>query len=145
MTNDGGASSAAFSDGAIVVLVVEDDPLVRMLAADHLRDYGFVVIAAENADEAIKVLSADTGVHFVFTDVAMPGRMDGLGLADWLRENRPQLPFAVASGNVSADEAQQRLRPGEAFFLKPYEFEHLASHIARSIVPMLAAAHQSPR
>src|SRR5688500_18329174 len=110
MANDGGTSALnGASGGNIVVLVVEDDPLVRMLAADHLRDYGFVVVPAEHAAEALEILSSDTPIHFVFTDVVMPGALDGLGLADWLRANRPRLPFAVASGNVTADEAQRRL------------------------------------
>ena len=115
-----------------------------MLTADNLRDYGFVVIGAENADEALKMLSTDTDVHFVFTAVAMPGAMDGLALADWLRVNRPALPFAVASGAVTAVEAQQRLRPGEAFFMKPYEFDRLAAHIARSVMAMPMPV-QTPR
>ena len=138
--DDGSAAPHGAAGGNIVVLVVEDDPLVRMLAADHLRDYGFIVVPAEHAAEALEILASDTPIHFVFTDVAMPGALDGLGLADWLRANRPQLPFAVASGNVTADEAKRRLGPGEAFFLKPYEFDMLATHIARSVSTV-----QSPR
>jgi CheY-like chemotaxis protein len=144
MAQDGGTSApGGGSGGNIVVLVVEDDPLVRMLAADHLRDYGFVVVPAENAAEALEVLSSATPIHFVFTDVVMPGAMDGLALADWLRANRPRMPFAVASGNVTAEEAQRRLGPGEAFFMKPYEFDLLAAHIARSVWTM--PTPQSPR
>jgi CheY-like chemotaxis protein len=72
------------------ILVVEDDILVRMPIAQYLRDCGYKVIEASNSDEAMEVLvHKETVVHIVFSDIEMPGAVDGFGLSKWVRENRP--------------------------------------------------------
>src|SRR5579872_4153850 len=68
-----------------VVLVVEDDAIIRMGALDLIQRAGFVAIEAVNADEAIKILQAGSDVHLVFTDVEMPGTMDGFKLSHYIR------------------------------------------------------------
>ena len=74
------------------ILVVEDDVLVRMPIAQYLRDCGYKVIEASDADEAMQVLQhQETMVHVVFSDIEMPGAVDGFGLAKWVRERRPGL------------------------------------------------------
>ncbi len=81
------------------VLVVEDELLVRLIVAKSLRREGWLVIEASTADEALAILTAcEKPVDLVFTDVQMPGSTDGLGLARWIRENRPELPVLVTSG-----------------------------------------------
>jgi CheY-like chemotaxis protein len=84
------------------VLVVEDEVLVRLAIAEYLRDCGYRVIEASSADEAILVLQQpELTIDVVFTDIEMPGPMDGFGLAQWTRTNRPR---ARASGDQRAFE-----------------------------------------
>ena len=105
------------------VLVVEDEVLVRLVIADHLRDAGFVVIEATSGEEARSILDAGVVVDLVFTDVRMPGSMDGLDLLGFIQENRPSLPVLVTSGHLERDLAYAR---GAARFLpKPYTLEVL--------------------
>ncbi len=73
-------------DLAPVVLVVEDEAIIRMLLIDELEDAGFVVMEAEGADAAVVILSNGATIGVVVTDVRMPGSMDGLGLAAWMRD-----------------------------------------------------------
>jgi CheY-like chemotaxis protein len=82
-----------------VVLVVEDEPLVRMDMADCLTDEGFEVIEASDADEAIKALEADGRIRLLFTDVDMPGTMDGLKLARFVADRWPPVRIIVTSGH----------------------------------------------
>ena len=74
-----------------VVLVVEDEPLLRMAATCLVEDAGFEAIEASNADEAILILEARTDIHIVFTDIDMPGSMDGLKLAEAVRGRWPPI------------------------------------------------------
>ena len=79
------------------ILVVEDEVLVRMPIAQYLRDCGYKVIEASNADEAMQVLlHQETPVDVVFSDIEMPGTVDGFGLANWIREHRPGLNVLLA-------------------------------------------------
>ena len=84
-----------------VVLVVEDDVLIRMPIAQYLRDCGYRVIEAANGDEAMAVLRhEETNVDVVFSDIEMPGSVDGFELAKWIREHRPDVDVMLA-GTVS--------------------------------------------
>jgi CheY-like chemotaxis protein len=74
-----------------IVLVVEDDFLLRMDAVDIVRNAGFEAVQAANADEAIAIIEADPNIHVVFTDVQMPGTMDGLKLARFIRDRWPPI------------------------------------------------------
>jgi CheY-like chemotaxis protein len=95
------------------ILVVEDEVLVRLWVTDELRANGFTVLEAANGDEALQVLNSPVEVDLVFTDIRMPGRLDGVALAQWLREERPGLKVIIASSNLAAPSA-------DAFVLKPY-------------------------
>jgi len=101
------------------VLVVEDDVLERGPLAEYLRDAEFRVIEAANAREAIEVLSSDTTVDIVFSDIRMPGGMDGLGLARWIAERMPDLPVLLTSGDHNV-QAQHGLPHGRHYIGKPY-------------------------
>lgn len=83
---------------ANVVLVVEDESLIRMLLADAFEDAGFVVIEADGADEAISIFATRQDIQAVVTDLRMPGTMDGLGLAEWMCEHAPSVPIVITSG-----------------------------------------------
>ena len=110
------------------VLVVEDEILVRLTIADHLRGAGYTVFAAANAAEAIAVFASGEPVDIVFTDVQMPGAMDGLMLARWVHEHHPGIHVLVASGKGDA-AVSSSLIPDDAFFSKPYPLEAVATRI----------------
>ena len=111
-----------------VVLVVEDEPLVRMTAADELEEAGFQVLEATNADEALKVLEARSDeVQVLFTDVHMPGSMDGMALAEQVSQRWPHVLLLISSGYARphSDEI-----PDHGHFVpKPYIGATLVRHI----------------
>ena len=88
------------------VLIVEDDVLIRVLLADELRDAGLRVIEAANADEALSIFEAGAQVDLLFTDVQMPGSMDGVELARRIKTIHPALPIILTSGNAGASAAR---------------------------------------
>ena len=121
------------------VLLVEDEVLVRMPIAQYLRDCGYKVIEAVNADEAITVLlHKETVVDIVFSDIEMPGAIDGFGLAKWIREHRPGLNVLLA-GTVprAVENAQQLCEQGSV--PKPYDAQIVHNHIKRLLAARKAA------
>jgi two-component system, response regulator PdtaR len=108
------------------ILVVEDEILIRLMIAEALRDAGFGVVEAGTADEALAILEKDTPVDLVFSDVRMPGTMDGIALAALLRKTRPDLKIAIASG-YSPDWSSPNL--ADAFIGKPYEVARAVNRI----------------
>lgn len=118
-------------DDAPVILVVEDEVLVRYAIADYLRDCGFHVVEAANAAEAIEVMASDLRVDILFTDVEMPGDMNGFELARWVRANRPELKVILSSGRRAKVQEARDLCLGEAFYEKPIVFEDLGDRIAQ--------------
>lgn len=113
------------SDRRISVLVVEDEALVRMGMVDYLEDSGFDVFEAASADEAIVMLVEHAEISVLFTDVDMPGGMDGLRLAAAVRDRWPPIKIVVTSGhrNVTPDELPDEAR----FFHKPYNPDEVAT------------------
>jgi CheY-like chemotaxis protein len=88
------------------ILIVEDEPMVRSMLADFLRESGLGVLEAGNADEAMTLLQTNPHIDAVFTDVQMPGTMDGLDLARWISRERPSIKVLVTSGKVTRSAAQ---------------------------------------
>jgi CheY-like chemotaxis protein len=101
-----------------IVLFVEDEPFVRLAGADLLENAGFAVVEARNADEALRILESRLDVQVVFTDVDMPGSLDGLALARCVRERWPQIGVIVTSGRHLVPT--NALPHDNAFMLKPY-------------------------
>jgi CheY-like chemotaxis protein len=101
-----------------VVLIVEDEFLLRMDAADMIAGAGFEVVEAATADQAIGILEARTDITVVFTDIQMPGSMDGLKLARAVRGRWPPIKIVTTSGRVRVDP--QDLPEGGRFLPKPY-------------------------
>jgi CheY-like chemotaxis protein len=101
------------------VLIVEDEPLVRLCAVETVEAAGFEVIEAANADEAIRILENRSDIRVVFTDLHMPGSMDGLKLAHAVRNRWPPIKIIVTSGRETL--AEQDLPAGGRFFAKPYD------------------------
>lgn len=107
------------------VLVVEDEPLLRMMALDLVEDAGFEAIEARDADEAIAMLEAREDITIVFTDVDIPGSMDGLKLAAAIRDRWPPIEIIITSGHVRLDDDGIPLRT--VFFAKPYDHSEVTS------------------
>lgn len=109
-----------------VILVVEDEVLVRMLLAERLRQAGYSVVEAANAHEAVEVLRHSPHVKLVVSDVRMPGSMDGVELARLVKSEYPNIKVMLASGHLSAMDWVTH----DGYFRKPYEFEKIIEHIS---------------
>ncbi len=116
-------------DCKIVILVVEDDALVRMNALFLLEGLGYQVFEASNADEAMSLLQAHSEITIIFTDVQMAGSMDGLALARWAAGRWPPLRFIIVSGGKSP--LVQEMPAGAIFLTKPYADATIKSSIAQ--------------
>jgi CheY-like chemotaxis protein len=101
-----------------VVLVVEDEFLIRMHAAEMIQEGGFEVVEASNADEAVAILEARLDIAVVFTDIQMPGSMNGLKLAIAVRDRWPPIHIVATSGLVHVRTGD--LPEGGRFLPKPY-------------------------
>ena len=109
-----------------VVLVVEDEVLVRMMMADKLRDEGYLVIEAATGDEALQVLRHNSvDVQVIVTDVRMPGAIDGLGLAREVRSRHPLIKIVLTSAHLPKHVPVDH----DGFFAKPYDPATIISHI----------------
>lgn len=119
-------------DGSPVVLLVEDEPLIRMTAADHLEEAGFHVLEAANADVALAALEARSyEIEVLFTDIDMPGSMNGLQLAESVHARWPHIALLISSG-------YHRPHPHELpdhgqFLPKPYDADELAQKLREQI------------
>jgi CheY-like chemotaxis protein len=109
---------------ASVVLIVEDEFLIRMDAVDMVRSAGFDVVEAANADDAILILERRLDITVVFTDVQMPGSMDGLKLAAAIRGRWPPIKIMATSGLVKI--SKDDLPSGSRFLPKPYNASEIA-------------------
>ncbi|MBY5313721.1 response regulator [Rhizobium leguminosarum] len=106
-------------NGKAVVLVVEDSTLIRMSAVDLVFSAGYEALEACDADEAIRILEARNDIDLVFTDVQMPGTMDGIKLSHYIRDRWPPVRLIVASGAAILEESD--LPTGSRAFSKPYD------------------------
>jgi CheY-like chemotaxis protein len=114
-----------------VVLVVEDSPLILMNALDLVTNAGFEGVGAASADEAIAILEARADIRLVFTDVEMPGIIDGVKLAHYIRNRWPPIHLIVASG--TAIHGGNQLPTGSMFFSKPYDSNTLIKEMSRML------------
>ena len=115
----------------VVVLIVEDEPIVLMLAADTVEQAGFEALQAENADVAIRILESRSDVRIVFTDVDMPGSMNGLKLAATVRGRWPPIEIILTSGHrvvASSDMPERTL-----FIPKPYEPDRVVATLRQLV------------
>jgi CheY-like chemotaxis protein len=110
-----------------VVLIVEDETLIRMNAIEMIEADGFEVIEATGADDAILILEQRRDIRLIFTDIDMPGSMDGLKLAHFVKDRWPPIKIIATSGHAKIAESD--LPAGSRFLAKPYA----ASTITRAI------------
>jgi len=109
------------------VLVVEDEMILRMRAVDIVEDAGFNPVEAVSADEAISILEQRSDISLLFTDIQMPGSMDGLKLAHAVHDRWPSIKIILVSGQVRPSEAE---RPVDSRFVgKPLDFEEMVDHL----------------
>lgn len=114
------------------ILVVEDEPLVRVNATEIIEEAGWSALEAGNSAEALKVLGDHPDVDVMFTDVNMPGDMDGIALAECVHRLHPHVELVITSGKrVIAEEA---LPDAGTFLPKPYGFEDLTQAIEEKLV-----------
>ncbi len=109
------------------VLVVDDEPLLRLFNVDMLSEAGFDVLEACDADEALLVLEHTKDIRVVFTDVEMPGPLDGFALADRIGARWPGIGVLVTSGRRYPDSAVAA--PSRCFVAKPYSAAHVVTLI----------------
>ena len=109
-----------------VVLIVEDEALVRLSAVGMLEDAGFRTIEAANGDQALELLVADSDVQLLFTDVNMPGIIDGLVLARQVHDRWPHIGIMVASAKKEPQLGE--LPVGSRFERKPYNVDMVVRH-----------------
>jgi CheY-like chemotaxis protein len=115
---------------AATVLVVEDEPLIRMHAVDIIESAGWKALEAANSNEALRVLAASP-VDVLFTDVNMPGDMDGLALAETVHQLHPRIELVVTSGKQVL--AREALPDDGTFLPKPYGLEELVGMIGSKL------------
>lgn len=115
------------------ILIAEDEVLIRLALAEYLRECGYRVLEASNADEAIAVLQAEQAVELVFSDVQMPGSTDGFGLARWVRANRPTIKVILTSGVARSCAVAGELCEDGPIEAKPYHPSRLLERIRRTL------------
>jgi CheY-like chemotaxis protein len=113
----------------VAVLVVEDEPLILLAASLIIQEAGFKVYEARNADAAIALLEKHVDIRILFTDIDMPGSMNGLKLAAAVRNRWPPVEIIVTSGavKVTADQIPER----GVFLPKPYALDHVVATLQR--------------
>lgn len=126
--------------GSETILVVEDDALVRNYVVAQLNSLGYAVLTAANADEALKIIDSGKTVDLLFTDVIMPGSMNGRQLSDEALKRRPSLKVLFTSGYTeNAIVHHGRLDPGVLLLAKPYRKADLARMIRQALASMAPA------
>ena len=98
--------------------MVEDEPLLRLMAADLVEDAGFEAVEASCADDAVRILERRPDIRIVFTDIDMPGGMDGIKLAAAIRDRWPPIEIILTSGKPAPE--QRDIPARGVFFAKPY-------------------------
>ena len=127
--------------GPIVIIVAEDESARRMLAAEVLTEAGYTVVEAARADDALAIIKS-RAVDLLFTDVQMPGSMDGLELARYVRRHWPRVAVLIVSGH--SNPASTELPDGSRFLRKPYSTNQLLADV-RELAATGLAVHAGPR
>jgi CheY-like chemotaxis protein len=124
--------------GAQIILIIEDEVLIRMLMAEALRDEGYRIVEAASADEGMEILQSGQAIDCIITDVRMPGQIDGLQLAAVSKRLQPNRPVIIVSGHLTAQDVSRV----DAFVPKPYTYVHLLSVVNQLIGPPCRNGHQ---
>jgi CheY-like chemotaxis protein len=112
-----------------IVLVVEDEPLLRMAGADMIESAGFEVVEAANATEAVRILETRFDIHIVFSDIDMPAGIDGMRLAALVRDRWPPIEIILVSGHGHPQAIDLPAR--SVFFAKPYKESEIIAQLRK--------------
>jgi DNA-binding response OmpR family regulator len=115
------------------ILVVEDEVLTRVASADYLRSCGYRVLEASGAGEAQAIFQSGEPIRILFTDVQLPGDVDGFELVSWVEQNYPHVRVIMASGAPEVMTRAEAFNLKRPFLNKPYAFEVLLFHVRRLI------------
>jgi CheY-like chemotaxis protein len=127
--------------GGETILVVEDDPLVRQYVLTQIQSLGYTTLSASNGAEALAVIDSGKPIDLLFTDVIMPGNMNGRELAEQAASRRPEIRVLFTSGYTeNAIIHHGRLDPGVLLLAKPYRRSDLATLIRAALVAPVAVA-----
>jgi len=110
-----------------VVLIVEDEMLLRMRAVDMVEDAGYTSVEAVGADQAVAILESRSDIALIFTDIQMPGSMDGLGLAHSVHKRWPPIKIILVSGQLKLSESD--IPPNSRFFGKPLQANQMIAEM----------------
>src|SRR6202163_4705862 len=113
------------------VLVVEDEMMLRMRAVDIVEDAGFTPVEAVNADEALAILESRSDIDLLFTDIQMPGSMDGIKLAHAVHQRWPSIKIILVSGKLTPTDAEKPIH--SRFFGKPLEIKQMIAEMQEMI------------
>jgi CheY-like chemotaxis protein len=116
---------AAEADRRPTILVVDDEIFVRQMAVDAIEDAGYHVLEAGDADEALQCLETHADIAVMFSDIRMPGSMDGVGLAAMVEARWPNVAVILTSGHMHVDDLPSTAR----FLPKPYRTSVLTARI----------------
>ncbi len=114
-----------------VILVVEDEMLLRMRAVDMVEEAGYTSVEAVDADEAVAILESRSDIALLLTDIQMPGTMDGLKLAHWVHERWPPIRIILVSGQLKLNSID--IPPDSRFFGKPLEAAEMIAEMQKMI------------
>lgn len=112
-----------------IVLVVEDEPMQRMMAVGLVEDTGFEAVEAMGSNDAVRILESRPDIRIVFTDIDMPGGLDGMKLAALIRDRWPPIELIIISGKRRPASADLPARG--VFFAKPYKREEITAAMQR--------------
>jgi CheY-like chemotaxis protein len=117
---------------SVRVLLVEDEGIIRLMTTEMLEEEGFEVVEARDGDEAVRLLAQGEPFNVLFTDVQMPGILDGIGVAMHIRKLYPTIPVLVVSGYAAQLTARLgALNPPAVFLDKPYDMDDVVSALTR--------------
>ena len=118
------------SDAPATILLIEDEFLIRDYVGDCLEDAGFSVLRAGDGATALRYFEAGHRIDLVFTDITLPGDLDGFAIAKRIRARHPALPIVLTSGGHNAGMAKGQC-PDEPFYSKPYDIGQLISFLRK--------------
>jgi DNA-binding response OmpR family regulator len=108
------------------ILVVEDDDLIRTILLESLADAGFMVVEAADGEQAVQAVERDD-IHLILTDINMPGRLDGVAVAQVVRKSEPSMPVIFVTGRPDERDRALQIGPPTVFIEKPFNLDRLVT------------------
>jgi DNA-binding response OmpR family regulator len=126
--------SSGSSKDSPTILIVEDEALLRAVLSAYLQECGYKVLKAITADEAVLIIEkSGAAIDLVFTELRLPGALDGFGLVHWIRSNQPRLPIVLTSSDAEKISLARELCADTPFMTKPYDLRNVVVQIRATI------------